>query len=98
MKNYVHYSQYDTPLHSEILVQLVENGLIGFILFLLLIYALSKSILKSKLKPYVKNFFLIILVLHISLLFGTWQYNNVKMWIPLILIIKLTQLKHILHK
>lgn len=93
LKNYTSFSEYNTPLHSEILVQLVENGLIGFSLFLIFIFSNLKTIYKLNTTKSIRYLLYLLLLLTFSLLFGTWLYNNLKIWIPFILIMKSPQIR-----
>ncbi len=82
LSNYIHVGETGLVLHSEILVQLCENGIIGLLLFLLIYYIISRDLLLSmhRLKNFNKMFQLnkfIMLFLFASFLicFVMWSYS-----------------------
>jgi len=84
LTNFVHESNIPTPLHSEILVQIVECGIIGFTLFLIFyLILIKKSIAFIKYYPEKKIFFylnILILLIMFILFFGIPIYAQPMMW------------------
>lgn len=90
LNNYKQFDQYDLVLHSEYLVQLIENGVIGFILFFLFYYHIHKDIKKMKTNKFSsihkKVFYLILFSIYI-LYFGSWSFNVYLYWFPIAFIL-----------
>ena len=74
LNNFMTVTDYPMPIHSEYMVQLVENGVIGFLIYLIFIRALfkcSKRIPEIRLKGVALGW--IIAILFIS--FTSWTYD-----------------------
>jgi O-antigen ligase len=93
--NYRYIDRFGLELHSEYLVQLVESGLIGTLLFLLfygyIIYNLLKVHPKSTLKK-TSNVLILSFLVYGVLFFGTWVYNMSMFWIIIGIAIKIIRL------
>ena len=47
LTNFIHKSQFSITIHSEYMVHLVENGIIGFVIFLIFIIILGKGLIRN---------------------------------------------------
>lgn len=56
--NFMEVAQWRNALHSEYLVQLVENGIIGIVLLVILYYSIIKGLVKDKRQRWWGNIFL----------------------------------------
>lgn len=75
LRNFADYSMLEVPFHTEYMVQLCENGLIGFVLFILFYYYVLRDILKNKSNQlYFFSIFVFISLLFLNL--TTWMYNT----------------------
>lgn len=92
LANYVYASGYDTPLHSEYMVQIAEGGIIGsciFILYYIIIVIKLIAIRKiSPLKRKLSDTHSLSLVIMFCLFFGGWIYNIPMMWVLVALAIR----------
>ena len=82
--NYKHFDEWELVLHSEYLVQLIECGIIGSILYLYFnVYIIRKLLKLRKYKNYNQsaNVFLLYFIILIFLSFGSWTYNLMIWWI-----------------
>ncbi|MEC9303059.1 MAG: O-antigen ligase family protein [Bacteroidota bacterium] len=79
LTNFIHKDQYNITIHSEYMVQLVENGIIGFVIFLIFIIILGKGLIRNIWKNKKEtNYFIFLLggflgVVFIS--FTAWIYS-----------------------
>ena len=74
LNNFMAVTDYPMPIHSEYMVQLVENGVIGFLIYLIFIRALfkcSKRIPEIRLKGVALGWILAILFIS----FTSWTYD-----------------------
>lgn len=74
LNNYMSVTHYPMPIHSEYMVQLTENGLIGFLIYVIFMISFSKKCFKSKVKP-LKRLYVGWLLCIIFLSFTTWTYD-----------------------
>ena len=47
LTNFIHKAEHSIIIHSEYMVQLVENGIIGFVIFLIFIIILGKGLIRN---------------------------------------------------
>jgi len=86
LRNFLKQSGNTAPLHSEYLVQLVENGLIGMLLFILFWYSLIRRLVRTlsfhcQKESGLIHCFSIAVLLYLYL--GIWSYNIPLNWIPI---------------
>jgi O-antigen ligase len=90
LNNYKQFDGYSLVLHSEYLVQFIENGLVGFILFFLFYFSIHKKINKMKsfkfLNEYRNTFIGILLVIYF-LYAGSWSFNVFIYWFPIAIVL-----------
>ncbi len=82
LRNYISVGETGLVLHSEILVQFCENGIIGLLIFLLIYCALYKTIInnrriliQNKLSLQTNTFVLIFLIVSFITAFVMWSYS-----------------------
>ena len=82
--NYRDLDRYGLELHSEYLVQLVETGIIGSLLFLLFYGYIISRLFKIKSNSIFKktaNVLLLSFCAYFILFFGAWIYNIAIFWL-----------------
>ena len=83
--NFPHRNNSTHVLHTEYMVQLTENGIIGTILFILfygyILNALIKIRKSNKEQKKQAEIYLLALSVMFILFFGSWIYNNPLMWV-----------------
>lgn len=93
LRGFVAYSGHTAPLHSEYLVQLVEGGLIGSVLFLIfnlsivrsLILGMKKRVIDRRIGRLCMLFLFVIGYLYL----GLWSYNIPINWLVLAFILRI---------
>lgn len=91
LNNYIQFDEWNLVLHSEYLVQLVENGLIGFSLYIIFILSIINKLLKLRKIQAIKKESQIYLLYYFCLIilsFGTWTYSIILFWIIISLSIR----------
>ena len=91
LNNYKQFDEWNLVLHSEYLVQLVENGLIGFSLYIIFILSIINKLLKLRKIQAIKKESQIYLLYYFCLIilsFGTWTYSIILFWIIISLSIR----------
>ena len=88
LNNFMYVSQFGYRLHSEYMVQLCENGLIGFCLLLLFYFSLFKGLnrVRQKGNNIMVYMFGLLAVLFINLTAWTYNMNNVMIIYALIIV------------
>ena len=74
--NYMTYTKTDYRLHTEYMVQLCENGLVGFILLLLFYISVFRG--RKRIRAYDRNFYILLCFGLLAVLFidfTSWTYD-----------------------
>lgn len=74
IQNFMSVTEYPLPIHSEYIVQLVENGIIGFCIYLMFVVSLFKTTKKINIIPFRRiSYGWLLCMLFIS--FTAWVYD-----------------------
>lgn len=77
LRNFMAVTGFINPLHTEYMVQLCENGIVGFTLLILFYYTICKGLIRRRKKGDTESVFLLFMLISILFLnFTTWNYDS----------------------